>query len=358
MAKDKKLTKDLVWGKRKSKKWIIISVVAVVIVAAAVGYIIFGLDVSDQVSNKSGGSTGESGLVARAIDGVLVPAEESNYYPVAVVIENLVVSRPQSGLAGANIVYEALAEGGITRFLAIYAGQTVGTIGPVRSARPYFVDWVLEYNALYVHAGGSPQSLSDIRQNDVFDLNQFFNSQYYWRDTTLNVASEHTLFTSGEKMTFALRDLEAPEEGDYQSWKYKEEAKKSARPVEEKNIIIDFSSFSYNVEYKYDPNANEYLRYMAGEIHKDKDGTAIRPKNVIVQKVKTRLADEIRLAMDTVGEGDAIIFRDGVATVGTWEKKSKTDRTIFSDMDGSEIELNPGSTWIEVVPTDREIVYN
>ena len=119
-------------------------------------------------------------LVPRRIDGVLVQEDESNLYPTAIIIENLTAARPQSGLDKAQIVYEALAEGGITRFLAIYArGHTaeVPQIGPVRSARPYYIDWVEELGAMFVHIGGSPQALTEINKRDIFDLNQFFNSQ-------------------------------------------------------------------------------------------------------------------------------------------------------------------------------------
>lgn len=347
----------MVWGKRKNKKWIGIVVAIIVAAAAGGGYLLFGLDLdSGGSSNTLSGSSDQ--LTRRAIDGVMVAPDEANPYPVAVIIENLTVARPQSGLATANVVYEALAEGGITRFLAVFAGKTPGTIGPVRSARPYFVDWVLEYQALFAHAGGSPQALVDITTNDVFDLNQFYHSQYFYRDKSRNVASEHTLFTTGENLAFALRDLEAAEHGTFDSWKFKDDAALADRPLDAKSISIDFSSFSYSVSYQYNREENSYVRSMAGQIHADADGTEIHAKNIIVQKVETRLADEQRLSMDTVGSGEAIIFRDGQATMGTWEKEEKTSRTRFYDAEGDEVALNAGQTWIEVVPTDREVTYN
>ncbi len=347
---------DYIWGKRKSKTWIVIISAIVVVLAGVAGYIIFGLDL-DSTSNSNVSDNGSSALVRRAIDGVYVEADQSNNYPVAVMIENLVTSRPPSGLSQANIVYEALAEGGITRFMALYAGQfiTLPEIGPVRSARPYYLDWALEYNALYAHVGGSPQALADIRTYDVFDLNQFYNSQYFWRDQER--FAPHNLYTSGEKLAFALRDNEADEEGDFSSWQYKDEAPLSGRPADEKNITIDFSSFNYKVEYKYDRDENDYLRYQAGEVHEDKDGTPIRVKNIVVQKLKTYLVDENRLGMDTVGDGEAIIFQDGTAIEGRWVKSAKTERTMFYDTMGDEIEFNAGTTWVEAVPTDRDIIY-
>lgn len=355
----KETQNNLVWGKRKNKKWLYISIATIIVIAAGLGIFIFkfnpdtALTTSNADSNDSGAT-----LVRRASDGMLVDPAESNPFPVAVIIENLTVARPQSGLAKAQIVYEALAEGGITRFLAIFAGDTPANIGPVRSARPYFIDWTLEYGALFAHAGGSPKAIADIKSEDVFDLNQFYNSQYFFRDNSRNVASEHTLYTTGEKLVFALRDLKAETSGDFESWKFKDDAPQAELPVDAKTISINFSSFSYSVEYTYDREQNDYVRFMAGQAHADADGTAVRPKNVVILKVKTRLADEQRLEMDTVGEGEAIIFRDGKAVTGTWKKEKRDARTYFYDTAGEEIEFNGGQTWVEVVPTDRDVTYN
>jgi len=354
-------SKEYIWGKKKSKKWIIIVISVVVVVAGGLGYIIFGFDSNTNANTNTADTKVLKGdLARRAIDGVFVPVDESNRYPVAIMIENLTVSRPQSNLSKANVVYEALAEGGITRFMAIYAGDTnIYEIGPIRSARPYYVDWAEEYKAMYMHSGGSQQSLADIRNSDnIVDLDQFFNSQYYWRDHDRPVAIEHTLYSEGKLIQFALRDKNVDNEGDYETWEFKEDAILADRPVEEKNITIDFSSFSYKVEYKYNKETNDYLRYQAGDVHKDKDDSEVRVKNILVQKVNTYLVDAQRLGMDTVGDGEAIIFTDGEAVVGTWEKKSDDDRTYFYDAEGNEVKLNAGTIWVEVVPTDRDIIYN
>ncbi len=348
--------KDIVWGKRSNKKWLIIGIVAAVVIAGALGFVLFALDWDSDITTTLTNKTGDK-TARRTIDGVKASPDNANLYPVAIMIENLVTSRPPSGLSKAQVVYEALAEGGITRFMAIYAGErnNIPEIGPVRSARPYFVDWALEYGALYFHAGGSPQSLQDIQTYDVFDLNQFYNSQYFWRDSERN--APHNLYTSGELAAYALRDKEAPEEGIYQGWKFQDDAPLAKRPTEEKSISIDYSSFNYRVEYKYNRQENEYIRYQAGEEHSDKDGTVITAKNVIVQKVKTTLADESRLAMSTVGTGEAMIFRDGSVINGTWEKEATGERTFFYDADGREVTLTAGTIWVEVVPTDRTIEY-
>ncbi|HCJ52103.1 MAG: hypothetical protein A2898_04835 [Candidatus Kerfeldbacteria bacterium RIFCSPLOWO2_01_FULL_48_11] len=347
--------KEYTWGAKRSKGKLI-AVLAIVLIAGATvaGFLFFSRE------EKSAGPTvnvnGEE-MIARKIDGVLVPVQRSNLFPVGVMIENLVSSRPPSGLSEANVVYEALAEGGITRFLALYAsGYEIPKIGPIRSARLYYLDWVQEYGALYAHVGGSPEALQQIAAREIFDFNQFFNSQYFWRDT--DRSAPHNVYTSSEKLTFALRDLEAQSEGGYDSWAFKEDAPQSSRPVEGKTIEIDFSSINYRVSYQYDLTENTYIRSLGGKLHVDSDDRQVKAKNVIVQFVETSLSDgEGRLSMKTTGEGRVLVFRDGAVIEGTWRKDSSDARTEFFDSTNTAIELNAGTIWVEVVPSDREVTY-
>ncbi|MCK4554100.1 DUF3048 domain-containing protein, partial [Candidatus Parcubacteria bacterium] len=156
--------------------------------------------------------------VRRGIDGVYVEQGRENPYPIAVIIENHIDARPPSGLAQANLVFEAEAEGGITRFLAIFAGgQNLEEIGPVRSVRPYFVDWAREFSAVLVHCGGSPSSLVKIVQDNVFSLNEFYNGGYYWRSAKR--PGPHNVYTSTENLNKYLesKNLDA---GKFLSWQY------------------------------------------------------------------------------------------------------------------------------------------
>ena len=296
--------------------------------------------------------------VPRRIDGVLDDVEDANRHPVAIMIENQTAARPQAGLDKAQVIYEALAEGGITRFLAIYTfPDPADRIGPVRSARPYYVDWARGYDAMYVHIGGSPKAESRIAASQTFDLNQFFNSQYFFRDQALKVASEHTLFTSGKYMTLALIDKKAPSTGSFTPWSFKDDAPVSERPLEQR-VTIDFSTFSYQVDYAYDRETNDYVRSQAEQPHVMRDGTQLRAKNVIIVTVKRRLeqpAEKGRLEMDTIGQGPAQIVRDGVIVAGTWKKQSLADPLLLLDSTGQEILLNRGQTWVEVVPPEQEV---
>ncbi len=305
----------------------------------------------------------ESSMSFRSIDGLAALPEDANLIAYAVMVENLQSVRPQSGLGQAAVVYEALAEGGSTRFMALFdPRETVTQIMPVRSARPYYLEWVSEYGALYAHAGGSPKALTVIWENpDINNLDALSgDAKYFWRDTSLY--APHNLVTSSEKMNFALRDKGFAEKtATFQSWKYKDSAALSERGVDGKTASFNFSyGLTYQVDFRYRRDTNTYLRSNANAPHLDKNtGAQIEVTNVIVQLVDEPALDggKGRLDINVGGEGSAWIFRDGQAIAATWKKSSRTDRTLFFDSNGKEIELNRGNTWIHVIPKGQEVTY-
>ncbi len=304
----------------------------------------------------------ESESQRRVIDGVKVSNGTENLLPVTVMIENLSTVRPQFGLSRAQVVVEALAEGGITRFLAIYAsGEALETIGPVRSARDYYVDWAEEYRGAYVHAGGSPQALQRLVGNNYLtDLNQISGDHaYFWRDTSR--VAPHNLFTSTELLGYALRDKGLSETaGTYGGWLFEKEAAKKNRPASQ-SIQLSFSTSSYDVTYDYDDETNTYARSNGGTPHMDAlTNEQIRVKNIIVQYVSSSLLDAAsgRLSLTTVGEGDAIVFMNGIATPARWKKPARGERTRFYNQEGTELSFVTGTTWIEVLPEGRAVEYN
>ncbi len=297
----------------------------------------------------------------RRIDGMIVDEGQENIYPVAVMVENLTTVRPQSGLSQAGVVYEALAEGGITRFMAVFAGGEASKIGPVRSARSYYLEWQSEYDAMYVFSGAYPPVLQAVSGLGIKDLNAMYaGSKYFWRDSS--VGAPHNLFTSSEKINLALRDYEYDQiTSEYRQWKFVDEAVEADRTSEEKSISIDFSSVGYKVVYKYDRETNSYLRFNPeGAMHSDRNtGEQLSPKNVVIIRVPAEVIDnDGRLGMDVTGEGEAIMFSNGKTYKGKWSKASRTDRTIFYHEDGTEHEFVRGQTWIEVVPPDRNVTYS
>lgn len=347
--------RDYTWGKRKRNVYLWIGGGALLVIGLVVaGYFLFQSDapIASNTNTNTNTAVSES---RRALDGVKVDAEVANLYPWGIMVENLATTRPQSGFEKASVVYEALAEGGITRFLLLMATEKdTGDIGPVRSARPYFVEWAREYDAMYVHVGGSSQGLETIAELKVKDFNQFYNGgSFFYKQ---GKEAPHHMFTNSRLLTFGARDLELPANGQFPVWKFKDDAPLAERPAEEKKITIDFSTFSYEVEFLYDRESNTYKRSQGGAVFTDAaaDNKQVAPKNVVIQFVSITNYDVQRLNIQTVGSGKAIVFRDGQAIEGTWQKDSQTSRTRFYSSTGDEIELNAGQTWVEVIEKDRQ----
>jgi hypothetical protein len=292
----------------------------------------------------------------RALDGQPLAADQVDPPSYAVMIDNHIWARPLSGLAEASLVYEVPVEGGITRFMAFYpADEVVERIGPVRSARPYYLDWAAPLEPLYAHVGGSPAALEELRQPGWRDLNEFWNGRYYWRD--LSRSAPHNTYTSvgllGQAWTnkFADEDREA-----VSSWAYRAEAPVAERPDSVADLVINYSTTPNRATWKYDRERNAYRRYQGNEPHLEEDGSSIWTKNVIVQYHEVAVIDSIgRLRIDTLGEGPAYVATNGQLTAALWQKDTAQDRTRYVTPDGDEIYLNVGSTWVQIVPTGVEL---
>lgn len=333
------------------------------IIVALLGYFTNGF-IADNYLNRGDGGQGapvaepvkEAEKVRRWIDGVYVEKGKDNLAPFSVMIENHVDARPQSGLSRASLVYEAEAEGGITRFLAVFAGDgEIAEIGPVRSARPYYIDWANELRATYVHCGGSPEALAKIINERIIDLNEFYNAGTFWRDNKR--FAPHNVYTSYKKLAdYAERkNIAAERSGMVSLWKFKDDAPESARPLSAKTTIF-YKGEQFTAEWAYDNIKNDYLRFQDAKKHLDKDGSEIRAKNIIIQYVQSVITDEVgRRQITTVGKGKAEVCQDGKCRDANWKKSDKKARTIFSDMAGAEIEFNAGKIWIEIVPIGYQV---
>lgn len=359
--KIKKFFQNLITKIKKQPRWLLmlfLTVAVFLIIAIVCLFLIPTEKLTEEIEYNKGKEILDGkiiDLVERKIDGSLVELGSEDLYPIAIMIENHWDARPASGLSRANLVYEAITEGGITRFLAVYANynEEIKKIGPVRSARPYYVDWVSELDALYMHCGGSNEALANIKNYGIEDLNEFYYGGYYWRSSR---PRPHNIYTSSELISKALKLKSLnKQKGDYESWKFKEDNKKEDRP-ESANIVIDYGKPEFFVQWVYDKENNEYIRQMAGEEHQDEDSSQIRAKNIIVQYTKMWVIDDYgRKKIETVGEGNAIVFSDGQAIEGIWQKEKRTSRTKFYNEFDEEIEFNRGITWIQVVPNGYEV---
>ncbi|MBI3443431.1 DUF3048 domain-containing protein [Candidatus Woesebacteria bacterium] len=316
--------------------------------------------------------------------------------PLAVVLENHAESRPPSGLSRADIVYEAVAEGGVTRFLSIFhCGVAAGDvkIAPVRSARIYFIDWASEYGnkPIFMHVGGannysgSGDTAREARALEVLetigwrtpkgnDFDTTYDSGFpvFWRNYERldhPVATEHTMmassdesFKEAQKRGFGATDKSGISwDKNFVSWKFSDD-----RPlVTPTHDSVSFEFWSnkpdYNVTWKYDSKTNSYLRFNAGNPHTDLEfeKTQISAKNVVVMKVRERgpVDKNVHMLYTTVGRGEALIFQNGGVIKGTWQKASREVHTKFLDEKDAEISFVNGTIWIEAIPNQNEVTY-
>lgn len=303
--------------------------------------------------------------------------------PLGVMLENHEEARPQSGLSRADIVYEAVAEGGITRFLAIYycaASAEEVQLGPVRSARTYYLDWISEYGdaSLYAHVGGANKpgpanALGQITQygwNGYNDLNQFsIGFPTFWRDYERlgrPVATEHTMYSTTDKLWEAAnkRGLsDKNEEGqswdkNFVPWNFKDG---SPSPTVEKISFPFFEGYKeYEVTWKYDAASNSYMRENGGQPNTDlNNGEQLVASNIVIMFTGLRgPIDELKhLLYTTTGRGEALVFQNGQALEATWSKPSRTARTKFTSKTGAEISFVRGPIWIEVLGIGTKVSY-
>lgn len=302
--------------------------------------------------------------VSRLLDGAMVSPGGEAYRPLAVMIENHPDARPQSGLAKANWVYEAISEGGITRFMALFADPSAEDIrvGPVRSVRTYYLDFAREYNAFLAHVGGNSDALSDLKANGgVTDLDQFaVGAPTYARDFSRNVPTEHTMYSSTTKLWDYIGTKKYDKVGNFPSLPYVDDATDANRAASQ-TVTIDFSEATYAVKWDYDKTSNAYKRSMAGKTHTDADSKEqITAKNIILEQVEKQSVvssgGKVVWKYTLTGSGKAILMQNGKATVGTW-KRSGNNRTRYYDANGKELSLLRGTTWVEVVHSDTPVSY-
>jgi hypothetical protein len=263
-----------------------------------------------------------------------------------IMMENSPDARPQSGLKDSGVVFEAIAEGGITRFLVLYQEQKPQLIGPVRSVRMYYVDWVAGFNASVAHVGGSAAALSEVRNGNYRDIDQFFNASTYWR--AKDRYAPHNVYTSFANID-ALNAKKGYTTSDFTGFTRKDSA---AAPATSTSIDVKISGPLFNSKYLYNAATNTYDRSQAGAPHLDRESGQISPRVVIAMKVnQTKVfEDGYREQIDAIGSGSATIFQDGTVQEVTWKKLSRTAQITFTDDNGADVPLARGQTWITALP--------
>lgn len=279
--------------------------------------------------------------------------------PVAVMINNLSAARPvQSGVMDAYIVYEIIVEGGITRYMAVYKDKDTAKIGTVRSSRDYYLDYALENDAIYVHFGWSPQAQELIGKLGVNNINGLYDDAF-WRDNPMNLAYEHTAYTSMDKIMKVAKN-------------------KGYRLTSEKDLLLNYSADEVSIEneenslkadnvsirysnvvttsYKYNPTDKLYYRSVNGSVQKDyvtkKQYTT---KNIIISYVDNgNISNDNkgRQELNNIGTGKGYYITDGYSIPITWTKTSRNEQTVYKKLNGEEITVNDGNTFIQIAPKD------
>jgi hypothetical protein len=292
--------------------------------------------------------------VASPLTGILVAPDVAKRSVTGIMVENSIDARPQSALNEAGIVFEAIAEGGITRFLALFQEARPGNVGPIRSARPYYVQWVAGYDASYLHSGGSSEALALIRSLGVKDLDHGNYGERIAKRVSSRYAP-HNVYSNFDTIDALNSEL------GYNSSTFTPFTRKEpTKPVEgvaltATKIAFDISGANYNTSYTYDAATNSYARVLAGRPHTDQDsGKQISPTVVVALVTEYSLhPDGVHSVYRTTGTGKVMVFQDGNVTTGTWKKNSAKESLELLGTDGNALALNAGQTWITAIPDGR-----
>lgn len=283
--------------------------------------------------------------------GEEVSEEDSKNVPYFVIIENLKDARPQSGLTSADIVYETMAEGGIPRFIALFQSKKAEKIGPVRSARPYFLDIAKEYGLPFGHCGGSAEAINRIQNEHLMSLNEFAYTGTYWRDKARK--APHNLYTSSEKMINTITNKNYTSDPlvkltfDKNYWD-------NQTGTSALNINMKLSSY-YGTSYEF--KDGKYYKYMDGKPSLDKEtNNQIAVTNLVIQKTSIILQkDNIHLTIKMVGKGTGYFISNGKAIDITWERPSINSQTVIKDSQGNIVPFNIGNTWWNIISTSNTV---
>ncbi len=376
----------------KKKRWVIILIILIILISiSAIWWFILG---GQQKTQEILGGIGEGGntpppKIYSNLTGLEIQDASENSLPTfCIQIPNGSTdgARPQVGLTQASILYEAIAETGITRFAAIFQGADLSMIGPIRSLRPYYLEWDTPYDCTIVHDGGSTEALATVGNGQYRNLDEDF--RYMWKVDYIQGQYRYwnNVFTSSNKLSQFNQDH------GYRT--SNPEAFPRLTPIEVQNILdhpshcpedmectsetdhitadhadtitINFTGLrDYIVHYQYNPENNSYLRsYGNGEAHMSylcsnsltnpPEGCELQqiaPKVIISMHVQEHtMSDNYHESIQTTGSGKAEIFQNGKIITGTWEKSSPSSQIIFHNDNGEEINFTPGQIIIEAVP--------
>jgi hypothetical protein len=277
--------------------------------------------------------------------------------PVAIMINNISDAMPQSGVGSADIIYEFTVEGGITRLLAIFNDySSLEKVGSIRSCRPYYVTTAMEFDAIYMHYGESPQGTEEIDATGIDHISGLSSESGIAFYRSSDRVAPHNVFSSGDMINAAIEYLgfETKHSDSFQSkFKFNDEDTASEGTTANK-VTLNISNYT-QPWFEYDSENKVYKRFQYGAEHiDDLTGEQLTFKNIIIQFAHyTSIDDHDRQEIDLVGSGSGYYISDGVAVPISWKKASDSDVTKYTTEDGEELKLNPGKTYVSVFESEK-----
>lgn len=355
----------------KNKKTMILLIVLAILVIIAGGLLVYKIVTKEKVGQAIEVDTNADKGGPLVVQQNQIKIYSGTDRPIAVMIDNHSGAWPQANLNKAYLVYEIVVEGGETRLMALFKGQDIDKIGPVRSSRHYFLDYALENDAIYVHHGWSPQAESDIAKLGVNNINGIQESSSdFWR--VKDKSAPHNLFTStssilkiaqrkGYETTSTKESVlnYVADEFDLSS-KYKEERTESTTTIDANTITIPHSTLQ-TVKYEYNPETKTYTRYARNKLQTDYiTGEPVTTKNIIITMCDNYTLvdneDKGRQGLKNIGTFDGYYITNGKAIQIKCSKSERDEQTVYKDLDGKEIDVNDGNTFINICPTDAKLV--
>lgn len=348
--------------KQPNKGLIVFIVILVIAILAAGGYLAYRYIKDHNILETVGMEEEKSEPKVVEIKKLKIVDEDSKSRPYAVMINNHHDAWPQCGIQDAYLVYEIVAEGGITRMLALYKDQETAKIGSIRSARHYYIDYAEENDAIYIHWGGSPQAYSRISRSGINDIDGMaLEGSVFFRDRTLKRNYEHTGFTSMEKVkAYAekkgfTRDTNKDLLLNYSVDEIDLSQNEDAKSAQE--VVIKYSNY-HTTSYEYDEENKVYKRSMSGKPNVDLiTGEQYTAKNIIVYDVTNYSLNDgsgkDRQELENIGSGTGYYITEGYARPITWEKTSHSGQTVYKYTNGEEITVNDGNTFIQIYPKSK-----
>jgi len=330
-------------------------IILVILIIAAGGTLAYKIS-KDKENNNS---EPEVSKVEEKTKEKEVQVFSGNERPIAVMIDNHSDAWPQAGLNKAYMVYEIVVEGGETRLMALFKGQDLDKIGPVRSARHYFIDYAMENDAIYVHFGQSPQAQSDIKKYSINDINGIAeDGTTFWR--VKDKVAPHNAVTSTEKLLQSAKNKKFRTTSKEKSvLNYSAEEVNLENGISASEITIPHSDLQ-TVKYKYDEDSKKYVRYARGKEQTDwETKESVETKNIIITFCDNYTLSDVenkgRQGLKNIGTFDGYYITNGKAIKIKCTKNARDEKTVYKDLQGNEIKVNDGNTFVNICPINAKV---